>query len=94
MKVTASAADLVTGYEALRAQVLGTIPAVRPRGLVVLRRAGLVAWMAACPPPASNVRRRSSHLGDAIAHDGLDGELVSILTEMALGRGWGWRDAP
>ena len=38
------------GYEALRTQALSAVPAATPRGLSVLTRAGLAAWMRALAP--------------------------------------------
>ncbi len=94
MTVTASAAELEQRYEALRAQAIGTIPAVRPRGRAVLCRAGMVAWMRALPPEAG-VRRPDRPVGArGTAFADLGGELVSVLTEMALGARWGWHGAP
>ena len=52
MTITAGAGDLAQGYEALRAQALGTVPTVKPRGLAVFMGAGLPAWMNALPPSA------------------------------------------
>lgn len=85
MNVTASPLELERTYEALRAQAVGAIPAVAPRGLALLRHAGLVAWMRACPPsaPASLPERPGVGRGTTLADVG--GELVSVLTEMALG---------
>jgi hypothetical protein len=93
MTLAASATELERGYEALRAQAVGTTPAVRPRGLAILHRAGLVAWMRALPPgtPDRQGERPEPDRDTALA--GLGSELVSILTEMALGAGWGWHGA-
>lgn len=85
MNVSASPIELERTYEALRAQALGAIPAVTPRGLALLRRAGLVAWMTACPPGAPASRPERPGAGQATALAGMSGELVSVLTEMALG---------
>jgi len=89
MKITAGAGDLSQGYEALRAQAVGQISAVTPRGLALFRRSGMAAWMSACAPlgstdapvassPSIN-NRRSDVLGGSCA------ELVQVLAEMALG---------
>lgn len=93
MTLAASATELERGYEALRAQAVGTIPPTRPRGLAVLCRAGLVAWMRALPPstPDRQDERLAPDRDTALA--GLGSELVSILTEMALGARWGWHGA-
>ncbi len=89
MTMAASPRELMLGYEALRAQAVGVIPDVIPRGLAVLRRAGMVAWMRALPPEAGGRRpdRPVGPRGTALADVG--GELVSVLTEMALGAGRG-----
>ena len=93
MTATASAGELVRGYEALRAQAVGVIPDAIPRGLAVLRRAGLAAWMRALPP-AVEPRGSERPTGDrGLALADLGGELVSALTEMALGGGRSWRRA-
>jgi len=89
MTMVASPRELARGYEALRAQAVGVIPEVIPRGLAVLRRAGMVAWMRALPPEPGARRsgRPVGTRGTALADVG--GELVSVLTEMALGAGRG-----
>lgn len=85
MKITATAGDLAQGYEALRAQAVGELPALTPRGLVVFRRAGLPGWMAAFPP-SQPTRPRASPAGAPIRRfDGFSVELVSVLAAMALG---------
>lgn len=91
MNVTASPLELERTYEALRAQAVGELPAVTPRGLALLRHAGLVAWMTACPPlaPASTLERPSGG-NPGTPHVELGGELVRLLTEMALGSGRRW----
>ncbi len=82
MTISADAADLLAGYEALRAQATGAVPAATPRGLSVLARAGLTAWMHALAPTA--------RAGEPVRHTatrestGFGAELVSLLTEMAL----------
>ena len=47
--------DLSAGYEALRAQAVGDLPAESPRGLAIVVHQGLPAWIRAwvAPPPAS-----------------------------------------
>ena len=93
MSITATTGDLERGYEALRARAIGDIPAEAPRGLALLRGRGLVAWMRALPPAVPGPRTGRSATGGGMDLDGLDGELVSVLTEMAIGAGWGWRGA-
>lgn len=82
MTISADAADLLAGYEALRAQALGAVPAATPRGLSVLTRAGLAAWMRALAP----IARTSTTPRRVAARESTDfgAELVSLLTEMAL----------
>ena len=84
--MTASTAELAQAYETLRAQAVGQAPAVTPRGLALLRRAGLAAWMRACAPlspatPSAHPRDGGSPTPCGELHP----ELVRILTEMALG---------
>jgi len=84
MRITAVAPDLEQGYEALRAQAVGEIPSLTPRGLTLFLRGGMLAWMCACAPsrrstPAQTTSARS-HRGLASA----SAEVVSLLTEMAL----------
>ena len=84
MTITAGAGDLAQGYEALRAQALGAVPVVTPRGRAVLAGAGVAAWMNALPPSA---RPRPSRAGrpDRAGHqDGQSTELVQLLAEMVL----------
>jgi len=91
VSVTAAPAELERTYEALRAQAVGAIPAVTPHGLGLLRRAGVVAWMIACPP-AGPVARPSRPSADAplTTLAGVGSELARVLTEMALGSGRRW----
>ena len=86
MKITAGAGELWQGYEALRAQAVGQISAVTPRGLALFRRSGMVAWMSASAPLAStdvplspSINRHSDVFGGSCV------ELVRVLAEMALG---------
>lgn len=86
MTIVAPAADLEHGYEALRAQAVGEIPNLAPRGLAVFLRRGMPAWMCACPPrtrPATSTRPT----GDVTAGLGLagvSGELVRLLAAMVV----------
>ena len=84
--MTASTGELTQAYEALRAQAVGQAPAVTPRGLALLRRAGLAAWMRTCAPlrPATPSAHPSAS-PPPTPHGALHPELVRILTEMALG---------
>ena len=85
MTISADVADLVAGYEALRAQALGEIPATTPRGLAVLMRGGLPAWMRALAPTSRP--SRPAHPVAASEPTGFGAELVSLLTEMVLSSG-------
>jgi hypothetical protein len=92
--VTASADDLVRGYEALRAEAVGQRLAISPRGRAVLLHAGLVAWMRALPPTTPAVRTgRPPANTPEMAPAGVHRELVDVLTAMALGSGRGWSRA-
>ena len=83
MTITACAGDLAQGYEALRAQALGAVPGVTPRGRAVLAGAGLAAWMSALPPSARRPSR--AERPDRAGHqDGQSTELVRLLAEMVL----------
>lgn len=73
------------GYEALRAQATGELPAVTPRGLAVFMAAGFPAWMTAWAPLTPPAPTRSSARGDREVQVSLGGEVVRLLTEMALG---------
>jgi len=79
----APAIDIGRAYEAVRAQAVGQVPTITPRGLTLLLDAGLTTWINACPPlapgPPPNV---ASEPRPSLA--GLSLELVSVLTEMAL----------
>ena len=94
MTVTASAEDLSRGYEALRAEALGRLPAITPRGRAVLLGKGLVAWMRALPPVTPAPRTgRSPVDAPAVVAAGVRRELVDVLTAMALGSGRRWGHA-
>jgi hypothetical protein len=86
VKVLQAAGDLTLAYEALRAQATGELPAVTPRGLAVFLEAGFPDWMKAWTPLAPAVAKTPAaaphHREPAF---GLGGEVVRLLTEMALG---------
>lgn len=84
MSVTASPATLVRTYEALRAGAVGALATGVPRGLAVLRSAGMVAWMAACPPDRTVIARGRPVVPGMGQHAGFGRELVGVLAEMAL----------
>jgi len=84
MKITAAAKDLQQGYEALRAQALGEIPELTPRGLAVFQRGGLPAWMRACPPTIRPTPAVSSGVSAERNLAGMGVELVQLLTDMVV----------
>jgi hypothetical protein len=86
MSISAPTVELEQGYEALRAQAVGEIPSHTPRGMAVLHRGGLPAWMCACPPlpsrtPPPMPERPSNAEGGPASGNG---ELVRLLAEMVL----------
>lgn len=83
MKITATATEVAQAYEALRAQAVGQTPTATPRGLALFLRVGLVGWMPACAPLASPPRTGDNR--PSAPRVELDGELVRVLAEMALG---------
>jgi len=82
--VTASPATLARTYEALRSEAVGLVPAAALRGLALLRGAGMVAWMAACPPDRTAMARERPIEPALTPPPGVGRELVGVLTEMAL----------
>lgn len=84
MSVTASRETLARTYEALRAEAAGLVPAAVPRGLALLRGAGMVAWMAACPPDRAVMARERPIVPVMAPLPSVGRELVGVLTEMAL----------
>lgn len=79
-----SADDLCAGYEALRAQAVGGLPADSPRGLAVVLTQGLPAWIRAWAAPSA-ADLPPAPAGERSAPGGLGAEVVRLLTEMALG---------
>ena len=82
--------QLTLAYEALRAQAIGELPSVTPRGFALFLAEGSPAWMntwkplvVAAPKPASAPRSQQPPVG-------LGGEIVQVLTQMALGCQKGW----
>lgn len=74
--------ELCAGYEALRAAATGSVICETPRGLALLVAQGLPWWIRAwapLPPPAP------AALGERPVAGRLGGEMVRVLTEMALG---------
>ena len=88
MKIVAPATELAQGYEALRAQALGGLPPLSPRGLAVFLRGGLAGWMCACPPRSRPRLAADAAAGAHEAHEPSAGsaELVRVLAQMALTR--------
>lgn len=84
MRLTASPATLARTYEALRAGAVGALATGVPRGLAVLRGAGMVPWMAACPPDRTVTARERPVVPAMGPHAGFGRELVGVLAEMAL----------
>ena len=88
MTIVAPAAELEQSYEVLRAQAVGEIPSVTPRGLAVFLGRGMSAWMRACPPrprpvpPASPASAENIDAGLA----GVSAELVRLLAAMVVSR--------
>jgi hypothetical protein len=76
--------ELCAGYEAMRAAATGSLVSETPRGLALLLAEGLPGWMRAFAPlpPASPI---AAAVERPLA-SGLGGEVVRVLTEMALGR--------
>ena len=85
MKGLQSAGDLTPAYEALRAQATGQLPAVTPRGLALFLAAGFPDWMKAWAPLAPTVPQTPIAAHHQASPVGLGGEVVHLLTEMALG---------
>jgi hypothetical protein len=76
---------MTLGYEALRAQATGELPAVTPRGLALFLAAGFPTWMKAWAPLTPPAPTTSARRGDREVRISLGGEVVQLLTEMALG---------
>jgi hypothetical protein len=84
MSQHAPAGDLSAGYEALRAEAVGNLPAGTPRGLALVLNHGLPDWIrawAGAPSPGT----APAPAADRGAAPGRGGEVVRLLTEMALG---------
>jgi hypothetical protein len=77
--------ELALAYEALRAQATGQLPESTPRGVALFLAAGCTAWMHAWRPVAEALHVRPAVPHQAAPSAALGGEVVQILTEMALG---------
>ncbi len=87
MTIIAPAAELEESYEALRAQALGEIPSTTPRGLALLLRRGMAAWMRAGQPrPRLTPAMAAGHAQADRGVAGVSGELVRLLAAMVLSR--------
>lgn len=79
--------ELTLAYEALRAQATGQAPPTTPRGLALFLAAGCPTWMNAWKPLVAAVPKIPAapyhHYREPSV--GLGGEVVQLLTEMALG---------
>lgn len=85
MKVVQPGGELTLAYEALRAQATDELPAIAPRGLALFLAAGFPDWMKAWTPLVPTVPTTPAaphHRAPAV---GLGGEVVQLLTEMAMG---------
>jgi hypothetical protein len=77
--------ELTLAYEAMRAQATGALPVTTPRGLALFLAAGCSAWITTWKPLAAVAPGIPEVAHDRGASVGLDGEVVQVLTEMALG---------
>jgi hypothetical protein len=77
--------EMTRGYEALRAQATGELPAVTPRGLALFLAGGFPAWMKAWAPLTPTVPMTPARRNDREVVASLGREVVQLLTEMALG---------
>ena len=77
--------ELTLAYEALRAQATGALPATTPRGLALFLAAGCPAWITIWKPLAAVAPRIPTIAHERQTPVGVDGEVVQLLTEMALG---------
>ena len=69
----------------MRAQATGALPVTTPRGLALFLAAGCSAWITTWKPLAAVAPGIPEVTHDRGASVGLDGEVVQVLTEMALG---------
>ncbi len=85
MNVLHPTVQLTLAYEALRAQATSQLPATTPRGLALFLMAGFPDWMKAWTPltPVVPKTPAAPHRREPVV--GLGGDVVQLLTEMALG---------
>lgn len=76
---------LAAGYEALRAEAVGSLPSDAPRGRALVLGQGLPAWIGAWAAPAAAAPAPSSCAPCPGGIGGLTAEVVRLLAEMALG---------
>lgn len=76
---------LSAGYEALRAEAVGSLPSEAPRGRALVLGQGLPAWIRAWAAPAAAAPPPSSSSPCPGAIGGPTAEVVALLAEMALG---------
>jgi hypothetical protein len=80
-----SSGELTLAYEALRAQATGALPATTPRGLALFLAAGCPTWIRTWQPWTAVAPRIPDVAPDRETSVDLDGAVVQVLTEMALG---------
>ncbi|MGH9434298.1 MAG: hypothetical protein ACRD3T_22465 [Terriglobia bacterium] len=83
MSKNAAVSDIERAYEAVRAQATGEVVAITPRGLALLLSAGVPDWIRTCAPLKS-AAPTTVPLEPRAPLSSLCGELVAVLTEMAL----------
>jgi hypothetical protein len=90
MKGLQPAGQLTLAYEALRAQATGQLPPVTPRGLALFLAEGFPAWLNIWKPEVIAALKTLPAPCQQQPPAGLGGEMVRVLTEMALGCQKGW----
>ena len=76
---------LAAGYEALRAEAVGSLPSDAPRGRALVVGQGLPAWIGAWAAPAAAAPPPPPCAPCPGGIGGLTADVVRLLTEMALG---------
>ena len=90
MTIPQPAGQLTVAYEAMRAQATGQLPTVTPRGLALFLAEGFPAWLNIWKPLVVAPARAPSASHRPQSAVGVGGEMVQVLTEMALGCQKGW----